>query len=152
MQQAPSAEVKLGIVGNAADKFTPDTEARARGTIDFYLRSGMVDAVVSGGCHLGGVDKWAEEAADARGIQKIIHLPKKHTWTGGYKERNLLIAADSDLVMVVVVADYPASYKGQRFTDCYHCGPRQRHHVKSGACWTAYRAIGLGKEAVWVIL
>lgn len=47
---------KLGIVGHAQDKFTPETEERAkqeiRGAMFFYDAT----CIVSGGCHLGGVD------------------------------------------------------------------------------------------------
>lgn len=45
------------------------------------------------------------------------------------------------------VKTLPESYKGMRFTSCYHCGTTS--HVKSGACWTAKQAQRIGKEAVW---
>lgn len=131
----------VGIVGHEAAKFTPETEARAKALIRRAL-SGAT-AVVSGGCHLGGIDIWAEEEADRLGIPKIIHLPKRQTWSGGYKERNLLIAQDSDVLHNIVVDRYPASYSGMHFDYCYHC--KTSDHIKSGGCWTMHRAKTLGK-------
>lgn len=133
--------MNVGVVGHEAAKFTPETEDRARALIRRVL-SGAT-ALVSGGCHLGGIDIWAEEEADRLRIPKIIHLPKSQTWSGGYKERNLLIARDSDVVHNIVVDQYPARYTGMRFEYCYHCDTRA--HLKSGGCWTMHRARALGK-------
>lgn len=95
--------------------------------------------MVSGHCHLGGIDIWAEEEADDMGIEKLIFPPKSLRWNGGYKERNLLIARNSDIVHCIVVAKYPPHYRGMRFTRCYHCDTTE--HIKSGGCWTAWRCM-----------
>jgi hypothetical protein len=137
--------VKIGIVGHEAKKFTPHTEAEARALIRELLADD--DAVlVSGGCHLGGIDIWAEEEADALGRQKIIYPPKRRSWEGGYKDRNLRIAEESDVVYSIVVATYPEGYDGMRFDLCYHCNARD--HIKSGGCWTAKKAQAMGKGAM----
>jgi hypothetical protein len=141
--------VNIGIVGHAGEKFTPETEQAARHIIRTLLTPPDT-VLVSGGCHMGGVDIYAEEEADAIGRKKIIHLPKRRTWDGGYKQRNLLIARDADEMHVIVVADYPPNYDGMRFGLCYHCDTDS--HIKSGGCWTGKQAERLGKKAVWHVV
>lgn len=134
--------MNIGIVGHAADKFTPRTEKLARAVIRELL-SPPRSVLVSGGCHLGGVDIWAEEVARELGREVIIFKPRSRNWSTGYKPRNLLIARTSDIVHVIVVREYPVRYRGLRFSSCYHC--HVTTHVKSGGCWTARRA----KRAKW---
>lgn len=136
--------MKIGIVGHEAKKFTAETEAIARDIIRSLLSP--EDVLVSGGCHLGGIDIWAEEEADKLGIQKEIYLPAKLAWEGGFKQRNLKIAAVSDEVHCIVVKDYPPNYVGMRFKYCYHCDTDE--HIKSGGCWTAKKAI----RGVWHVI
>jgi len=136
--------LKRGIIGCEKSKFTPITEASARFLIEVLLKPG--DVLVSGGCHLGGIDIWAEERANTIGISKIIHYPERLQWNGGFKERNLKIAKDSDIVYCITLKEYPSTYTGRRFSYCYHCNTSD--HVKSGGCWTANRA----KEAQWYII
>lgn len=133
---------RVGIVGHEAAKFTPVTEAIARQLIR-QLLSPPDAVVVSGHCHLGGIDIWAEEEADKLGREKIIHPPREHSWERGYKPRNILIATSSDEVHSLVVEKLPAHYTGMRFALCYHC--KRDDHVKSGGCWTAKEARKLGK-------
>ena len=129
--------MNIGIVGHEAAKFTPETEATAKAIIRSLL-SEPLSVCVSGHCHLGGVDIWAEEIADELGRPKIIHVPKTLQWEGGFKQRNLAIAKDSDEVHCIVVTTLPDTYAGMRFNSCYHC--RTGDHVKSGGCWTAKRS------------
>lgn len=142
--------MKIGIVGHEAAKFTPETEAKAREMIRTLLA--LPDSVVvSGHCHLGGIDIWAEEEADKLGREKLIFPPKHLTWNTGYKPRNIQIAKASDRVYDLVVSAYPVGYTGMRFTECYHCGTSD--HIKSGGCWTAkYAREKLGKPAFVVVL
>lgn len=140
-----------GIVGHAAEKFTPITERAARGLIGVILQP--KDILVSGRCHLSGIDVWAEDIADILGNDKLIFPARIHQWggPGGYKERNLKIAEISDVVHVIVVAEYPPNFKGMTFDYCYHC--HTKDHIKSGACWTARKAMKLyGKGAIWYII
>jgi hypothetical protein len=145
--------MKLAIVGHAADKFTAATEAVARRAIGWALSLEPDTSLVSGRCHLGGVDVWAEEIADGLGLEKYIFPAVDHQWygRGGYKARNLKIAETCDSLLVIVVERYPLMYDGMRFDGCYHCGGRPRH-VKSGACWTANQALKLGKKVTWEII
>lgn len=140
--------MRVGIVGHEAAKFTAETEAEARKVIRGLLSPG--DVVVSGACHLGGIDVWAVEEARRMGLAYREHPPATHAWETGYKPRNLLIARDSDTVHCIVVAELPASYTGMRFDYCYHC--RTSEHVKSGGCWTAKQAERLGKRAAWHVV
>lgn len=145
--------MKIGIVGAEAKKFTLATEAQAKRVIEEVLVAGHADAMVSGGCHLGGVDIWAEEVADRLGIPKIVHLPRTHHWSTGYKPRNKLIAKDSAVVHCIVVRALPPNFSGRAWTTCYHCLGSHGPHIKSGGCWTAiYARDFLGKGAVWHIL
>lgn len=154
------AEMNVGIVGAEAAKFTVAGELEARRLIGKLLFD--QDAVlVSGGCHLGGVDIWAEEAAGALGRSKIIHHPAELNWSRGFGPRNLLIARNSDVVHVIAVARFPTTFTGPRFPLCYHCARRSRErpyepqtpsHVKSGGCWTAIETERLGKPAHWYVV
>lgn len=144
---------RIGIVGHAEDKFNIQTRELALQVVHGIILSNPGAVIVSGGCHLGGVDKYAEYYADLEGRVMVVHLPKKLQWSGGYRERNLKIARDSDEVHVVVVEEYPVEYKGRRFKHCYHCSiDVVPPHRKSGACWTARKAIMMGKPAYWHII
>jgi len=136
--------MNVGIVGHEAKKFTNETEESAREIIRSLLSP--TDTLISGGCHLGGIDIWAEEEADKKKLQKIIYRPAKLKWEGGYKQRNIMIASSSDIVHCIVIADYPEDYEGIRFNYCYHCDTSD--HIKSGGCWTAKRA----KKAQWHVI
>jgi len=133
--------MRIGIVGSEGAKFTPETEAKARAIIRSLLKPG--DVVISGGCHLGGIDVWAVEEAKSLGLEFVEHLPKTLTWAGGYKARNVKIARDSDKVVCITVKKLHDGYTGMRFDYCYHCGTSE--HVKSGGCWTVKKARQLGK-------
>ncbi len=141
--------MKVGIVGHEAKKFIPYTEQMAREIIRQLLEP--ADSIlVSGHCHLGGIDIWAEEVADFLGRPKEIFAPATYSWAGGYKPRNIKIAETADVVHNIVVAEYPLDYDGMQFEYCYHCLTNQ--HIKSGGCWTAKYARGLGKPAYWHVL
>jgi hypothetical protein len=133
----------LGIVGHEAAKFTAETERQARVQIREFLVLDNVQRVVSGACHLGGIDVWAIEEAKKFGIPTQEFAPANRAWETGYKPRNILIAETSDKVISLVVKVLPAGYVGMRFKLCYHC--KTDSHVKSGGCWTAHYAGGLGK-------
>ncbi len=106
--------------------------------LELYNKHGQF-ILVSGGCPKGGVDIIAESVADELigGFlgghnplihQKAIFLPDEEKWScrglkWGYKERNLVIAAYSDIV-------YCIDPKG----------------VKSGGNWTLEQAKKIGRE------
>lgn len=137
-----ASSIKIGIVGSEAAKFTGVTERAARRTIRRLIKN--ADVVISGGCHLGGIDEWAIDEAKKMKKGFIEFLPNKLTWGGGYKERNLLIAKNSDEVYCITLKEYSPHYTGMRFTHCYHCNSKD--HVKSGGCWTVKEAAKLGKK------
>lgn len=140
----------VGIVGSEGAKFTPETEAAARSEITRLLSRPGVTAVCSGGCHLGGVDIFAEEEAAKLGLEAVVFKPKRLTWSGGYKERNLQIADASDEVHCITVKTLPAGYRGMRFRLCYHCGAAD--HIKSGGCWTVKMAKKAGKPTSVIVV
>ncbi len=144
----------VGIVGAEAAKFDARTEAKARAIIRELLAP-PESVLVSGGCHLGGVDIWAEEEYATLPDRcarpdPVIYLPAVLQWANGFKPRNIQIAMRSDVVHNITVARYPDTFTGMRFEICYHC--RTTAHIKSGGCWTARYAQELGKEAYWRIV
>lgn len=162
----------LGIVGHAAEKFThyradgaPDAEetARAESEAREAIRGLILrhdpKVVVSGRSPMGGIDVWAVD--EARRLGRIVreYAPTKNQWhgAGGYRERNLRIARACDHVACVVLRTLPEHFRGGPvFPGCYHCdGYVDSHpgpHFKSGGCWTARRAMALGKTAEWIVL
>lgn len=56
---------RIGIIGHEAAKFTEAGEREAKRIIRVLLDAALT--LVSGGCHLNGVDIWAEEIADKIG-------------------------------------------------------------------------------------
>jgi hypothetical protein len=145
---------RIGIVGAGSEKFTPATEQQAKAQIRGLLCSERDVILVSGHSPMGGVDIWAEQIAVELGIPQMIFTPTVRQWnpTGeyGYKRRNLDIARQSDVVYVILPRVYPKMYTGQRFGECYHCHTTK--HIKSGACWTAHKAMALGKPAYWITI
>jgi hypothetical protein len=143
--------VRVGIVGHGSTKFTSDTEEAAR-TLIRKLLSVPGAILVSGHSPVGGIDIWSEEIAKELGIPMEIKSPKDHAWDGsyGYRARNLDIARSSDVVNVILVADYPPNFHGYKFNECYHC--HTTDHIKSGGCWTGRQAKQLGKRVKWWIL
>ncbi|HEY7195469.1 MAG TPA: hypothetical protein VH439_17130 [Gemmatimonadales bacterium] len=139
----------VAIVGHEAAKFTPETEAKARGIIRALLENPRA-VVVSGHCHLGGIDIWAEEEADALGREKRIFPPETLRWFDGFKPRNIQIAETCTEAHCLVVKEYHASFAGKRFSYCYHC--KTTDHIKSGGCWTVKHAEALGKPGTWWVV
>ena len=140
--------MRLGIVGSEGKKFTPETEAKAREIIRTYLKDATT--VISGGCHLGGIDIWAIEEARSANIPTIEHFPKVLSWESGYKQRNLKIAQDSDHIICITLKELPPTYVGMKFSHCYHCNTDK--HIKSGGCWTVKQAIKLGKTGEVIVI
>jgi hypothetical protein len=138
----------IGIVGSGADKFTPENEEIAKELIRWILGDGA--RCVSGHSPVGGIDIWAEEIGRELGPKPLIYPPKSNSWSGGYKQRNIQIAENSDEIHVIVVQRLPEGYTGMRFEYCYHC--RTSDHVKSGGCWTGLYAERLGKPAYWAVI
>lgn len=131
--------MKIGIVGSERKKFTPKGEFEAKALIRHMVRNPVVDTVISGDCHLGGVDQWVRQITEEEGKKFIGFPPKRKSWEGGYKPRNLLIAKNSDIVYCITVDQLPEDYDGMTFPMCYHCGTKD--HVKSGGCWTMKKCI-----------
>lgn len=141
--------MRLGIVGVEAEKLDPEHALMARNLIQ-QLLTPDVTAVISGGCHLGGIDIIAAEEGKKLGLEVIEHLPQTQSWLEGYKPRNILIAIDSDKVVCITVKKLPEGYKGMRFGLCYHC--KTTEHVKSGGCWTVKYALRVGKQGEVIVL
>jgi hypothetical protein len=149
--------VKVGIVGHGADKFTPETEWCAKSVIYSILFDTAVTLkVISGRSPMGGIDIWTEEIAIEMGLVFEPKEPKQHCWDAeyGYKQRNLDIAKQSNTVHVILVKEYPDGYVGRRFPNCYHCVKHfaPSDHVKSGGCWTGWKAKEFGNEVIFHII
>ena len=148
--------MKVGIVGSEGKKFTTLGESRAKEAIAEILRDPKITHVVSGACHLGGIDIWAEEIGDILGLEKSIFPPRELNWSNGFKPRNLQIAKTSDIIYCLTVDSLPPDYKGMRFESCYHClkslNGYKLPHIKSGGCWTVLQGIKMGKEGRWIVI
>jgi hypothetical protein len=157
----PDDRVSLGIVGGEAAKFTKQTQIRACELIEGLLRAAILldpeAEVVSGDCHLGGIDQWCMEVAqDLRfpDHRRIVFPPRGHAWAF-YKARNIKIAERCSKAICITVKTLPPDFRARapdgRLLDgpggweffCYHCNTDQ--HIKSGGCWTVKHARKLGK-------
>jgi hypothetical protein len=105
--------------------------------------------LVSGGCHLGGIDIWAVEEAQKIGKPYEEYLPVTKDWNG-FKARNKLIAQNADLVICITLKDLPSTFSKKTRRFCYHCNTDE--HVKSGGCWTVQYAKRLGKEGRIIVI
>lgn len=139
----------LGIVGSEAAKFTREGEIRAKAVIAHMLSSPDITGLVSGGCHLGGIDIWSEEIAIELGKGIKIFKPKALHWDA-YRSRNIQIARHSDKVTCITVDCYPREYNGMKFATCYHC--QTNTHIKSGGCWTTKCANNFGKDTELIVI
>ena len=135
----------VGIVGSEEAKFTTIGEDRAKAIITEILSQLGVTEVVSGKCHLGGIDIWTAQIGAALGLKVTEFPPATKSWETGYRPRNIQIARASDLVCCITVDRLPEGFTGMRFKLCYHC--RTADHVKSGGCWTMKEAAHMGKQA-----
>lgn len=156
--------MNIGIIGHGSEKFTERTSFLARQCIRQIIQLAQMDGpvtVVSGHSPMGGIDIWCEEIGKELGAELLIFPPEKHEWNPidgiGFKQRNIQIAKASDIVHVIAVKDYPPDFPSKlKFKSCYHCLPHKDAnvppHVKGGACWTAWLAKKMGKEAVWHII
>lgn len=165
--------MKIGIVGSEETKFTEQTKLNAIAIIRTIIHQAWEAAtpeavssnpnatladlelykptIVSGHCHLGGIDIYAEEQADKilGPGHTLIFPPKIQQWEGGYKQRNIQIAVNSDIVHCITVKTLPKSYTSEfRFPTCYHCKDKEPPHVKSGGCWTMWRC---KEHKLWII-
>ena len=102
----------VGIVGSEEIKFTPLGRLRARLLIASILANPEVVEVVSGGCHLGGIDIWAVQLGRDLGLEIKEYPPKTLSWALGYMPRNLQIARRSDVVHCITVDTLPKNYVG----------------------------------------
>jgi hypothetical protein len=139
---------KLAIVGAEESKFTELGAERAIKLIQDLYQRYHPTIVVSGHCHLGGIDIWAMEQREI-GMRMKEFLPEKRSWTY-YKKRNIQIAEYAERVICITVDKLPRGYKGMRFPLCYHCGTTD--HVKSGGCWTTKYARKLGKPGQTIVI
>ena len=143
----------FGVVGAEAAKFTVETEMRAKGKLAKLYMTENPKLVISGACHLGGVDIWAIEVAQDMGFAIREYPPRSHQWEpNGYKQRNLLIAENADMLVCIAVQEYPPRFMGRRFGHCYHHSPPATDHIKGGGCWTLRQAEKLGKKTQLVIV
>ena len=140
----------IGIVGSEESKFTTAGKEDAIKRIIELICDPTVDEVVSGECHLGGVDIWTRECAERLGKKFTAFAPKTLSWENGYKPRNLQIARRSDICVCITVRHLPRAYTGMTFDSCYHC--HTDTHVKSGGCWTMKQAAKMGKRTKLIVV
>lgn len=143
--------MKLGIVGSEGAKFTAETEMKARAIIAKLIEEYHAHTVVSGACHLGGIDSWAVHEGHAIGAEILEFKPESRSWPS-FKKRNIEIAENSDRIVCITVRDLPPGFReGGWERYCYHCKTDQ--HIKSGGCWTVkYAREKLGKPGEIIVI
>jgi hypothetical protein len=94
--------VRVGIVGSRRRTDREAVDARV-------AELGPKTVVITGGAN--GPDRWAEEAARARGLEVVVHRPdlngalKRWQAADRYYARNQRIVDDSDMVIAFVAPD-----------------------------------------------
>jgi len=88
------SRVSLAIVGS-----TCALQKHAQPLIDRAIAQYQPDEIVSGGAV--GVDTYAEETAQARGIPCVVYLPKERNWERGFKPRNIEIATRCTVILAI---------------------------------------------------
>ena len=144
--------MKIAIIGNSHNKFTNFGYECAKEQIVRILSHYKPEIVISGHCHLGGIDIWVEQIARALGYPLDLKIPKQLEWDNeyGFKQRNIDIAKSCDMLFCIVVNKYPYNYEGIKFNGCYH--DNLFDHVKSGACWTLKYTQNLNKFTQRIIV
>ena len=144
----------LGIVGSEGAKFTAATETAARLIIRELIEKNLpgLTRVISGACHLGGIDVWAIEEATKLKIPTTEYPPRERNWSRGYRLRNIQIAQEATDVVCITLRVLPPGWTGLRWTRCYHC-LTFNNHVKSGGCWTVkFARQKLGKTGSVIVI
>ncbi len=103
----------VGIVGSDGRKFDKLSEKKARDRISQIIAYEIIShphmniVIVSGHCHLGGIDIFAEEIANKFEISMIPYPPNNLRWEpDGFKARNMRIAQKSDILYVLSNDDW----------------------------------------------
>src|SRR5678809_1063310 len=96
---------RVAIVGAEEKKFTPKTKLAAERLIRRVLSVPDV-VLVSGHCHLGGIDIWSEDIAEELHAfdSQFIYPPKVLNWPRGYRPRNIKIAKACEEIHNITVA------------------------------------------------
>ena len=149
------------IIGHGQDKFTPVLTVMAQDIIKTLVEKHKGDIILSGNSPCGGVDLWAMQEGLKHGrYDDACHYAPNHShWDCGkpdcfgFKARNIKLAEMADFMYIIVVDQLPPNYRGRVYPRCYHCHKTRPHHIKSGACWTGWKAVAIGKKVVkWLIL
>lgn len=122
--------IKIAIVGADENKWKGyDIHVVKETIIDILKRP---CTLISGHCPYGGVDIWAEDYANSKGIETQIYKPQYNRWKPhGYEERNILIAQKCDIMYVI--------------------SPRNQNTVIwNGGIWTGNYAKRLGKTVSFI--
>jgi hypothetical protein len=145
----------LGIVGSEGAKFTAVTETVTRLIIRELITRNLpgLTRVISGACHLGGIDTWAIEEATKLKIPTTEYPPRERNWSRGYRLRNIQIAQAATDVICITLRVLPPGWIGMQWKECYHCPTINNDHVKSGGCWTVkFAREKLGKPGSVIVI
>ena len=151
----------VGIVGSEGLYWTKCQRDLATLKITEILGEYTTPILVSGGCHKGGIDIWAEDVARTLKINKYIFKPQVFQWSSintldgktlqGYKDRNIKIAEKSDIVYSIEpeYIDGITPWKNPVAFDW----ASNKFYRKSGGMWTMrYTRNVLRKEGKLVII
>jgi len=134
---------KIGIVGTSKVD-NPTVEKTVLDTVNKFMKINPNIELVSGGAK--GVDNIAERIAKQLNIPIKIFPPKFQN-LDSFRERNLLIAEYSDIVL-----SFALPYDNNPSNICYHCNEITPTHIRTGGCWTTKFARMFGKTGETIIL
>jgi len=132
---------RVAIVGSSGGKLDSYEKFGAMKAIIKIIKEHQNPTLISGRSPLGGIDVLAEMYADEFKIPKLIFPPVTENWEG-YKNRNLAIAAECDVLYCITTR--------RKKIFCYHC--KDGSHEKSGGCWTMKKAKEMGKPTKLIVL
>lgn len=177
--------MKIAIVGAEESRWTEKQKEEAKFRIRQLLYVGNGPkwdraVLVSGRCHRGGVDIWAEEIADELELEKEIYPAEVHRWMDmidissgsklkGYRSRNIQIAEACDVLFDIEPEIRCPSCRGLRALSpefagatmahlptsemrCKRCNGRGKIPNRSGGTWTKNAAKRRGKETHLIVI
>jgi len=141
------ANLKVAIIGASGSKLDDYEVFGVMKEILKIIRRHKNPIIVSGHSPRGGVDIIVEMFAQEFDYPTNIIPSQTPHWSDrdgkmGYKNRNLVIASECDILYCITTRLKKQS--------CYHC--KTGDHERTGACWTMKKAKEMGKPTKLIVL
>lgn len=119
--------MKIAIVGTS--HLTDKEKARAANAIESIFNENPDAEIITGDAN--GIDALVLSYSGCREMTMIKALDKKWEGKYGFKQRNIAIAEQADIIYSIAIPI--------KTTRCYHCS--NEDHERTGGCWTKRYAI-----------